>query len=140
MNNVFPQFKSIVVDNEQAARQALDRSDYVQTFLLIHALVESLLRHFLHETGEKPSFAGLVKKYEEYLQSEDYPIPTFVKELTEFNRRRNRIVHNLWQRGYTFTNKHTEPAATGAIIMYGLLIEWLEIFDPEITKHGFENN
>jgi len=139
MSKNFPEFKVIVTDNEHAVRHALDRGDFVQAFLLIHALIESLLRHFLHYTGRKSTFDGLIKKYEEYLQSESYRFPTFVKELTEFNRRRNRIVHNLWQRGYTFTNKSSEPAAGAAIIMYGLLIEWLETFDPEISEHGFQN-
>ena len=140
MSDGFPRFKSIVANNEQAAHQALGRGDYLQTVLLMHALVESLLRQFLHETGDKPSFAGLIKKYEDYLQSEGYPIPTFVKELTEFNKRRNRIVHNLWQRGYTFTNTQAELAAEGAVIMYGLLIEWLETFTPDIAEHGFHND
>ena len=139
MNDESSDFKKTVADYEQAARQALERGDYVQSFLLFHALVESVLRQFLHETEDKLSFAGLIKKYDEFLQSEEYPIPTFVKELTEFNRRRNRIVHNLWQRGYSITNKLTEPAASGAIILYGLLIEWLDTFNPDIAEYGFQN-
>jgi hypothetical protein len=98
------EFKVIIEDNEHAVHQALDRGYFVQAFLPVHALVESLLRQFLKQTGRKPSFDGLIKKYQKYLQSENYPFPTFEKELTAFNQRRNRIIHNLWQRGYTSTN------------------------------------
>ena len=137
MTNGFPEFKAIVADNERAARDALDRGDFVQAFLLVHTLVESLLRQFLGQTGHKHSFDALINKYEEFLQSVSYPIPTFVNELTQFNRRRNRIVHNLWRSGYTVTNKSAKQAAAGATIIYGLLIEWLETFDPDITERGF---
>ena len=140
MNEEFPRFAAIVTDNERAARQALDHGDFVQAFLLIHALVESLLRQFLHETGVKSSFAELIEKYKEFLLAEGQSTRTFVDELTLFNRRRNRLVHNLWHKGYTLTNKWAEQAAGTAIVTYGLLIEWLETFDPDITEHGFQNN
>ena len=130
-------FKAVVADNEQAAKRALDRGDFLQAFLLVHSLVESLLRVFLGETGARLTFDDLIKKYGERLRAEHYPTPKFVDELTQFNRRRNRIMHRLWEKGYTLTNKWAEPAASAAVIMYGLLIEWIETFEPEIGEKGY---
>lgn len=133
-----PNFSLIVSDNEQAVAQALAREDFVQAYLLVHALIEALLRLFLRvPEEEEASFNDLIQKYRAYLEEEHYPIPTFFDELTQFNRRRNRIVHQLWRKGFSFTNRQTEPAARAAVIMYGLLIEWLETFDHEITQIGF---
>jgi len=129
-----PDFSIIIKDNEHAAAQALASGQFVQAYLLVHALIEALLRLFLHiPEGKNVSFDNLIKEYRSYLEEEHYPIPTFVNELTQFNRRRNRIVHCLWRKGHSFTNRETETAARGAEMMYGLLIEWLETFDPEIT-------
>jgi hypothetical protein len=131
-------FSIIIKDNEQAAAQALADGHFVQAYLLVHALVEALLRLFLHiPEGENISFAMLIGRYKSYLEQERYPIPTFVEELTQFNRRRNRVVHQLWRKGHSFTNRQTESAARRAVMMYGLFIEWLETFDPEITRIGF---
>lgn len=130
-------FSYILKDNEAATALAIQRGDYLQAFLLVHALVESLLRAFLHSERKAGSFDDLITEYAAYLKKEHYPLPTFVDDLKNFNRRRNRIIHNLWQRGYTFANRQTEPATGAAVIMYGLLIEWLETFDPEIRQRGF---
>ena len=133
-----PDFSIIVRDNEQAAAQALADESFVQAYLLVHALIESLLRVFLRiSEGKDVSFHNLIRKYQSYLKEQDYPIPTFMNELTQLNRRRNRIVHRLWRKGFSLTNRQTEPAARAAVTMYGLLIEWLETFDPEITHIGF---
>jgi len=134
-----PDFSTIIRDNEQAAAQALADGHFVQAYLLVHALIEALLRLFLRISEEKNvSFDNLIQKYRSYLEEEHYSFPTFIDELTQFNRRRNRIVHQLWRKGHSFTNRKTEPAARGAVMIYGLLIEWLETFDPEITQIGFQ--
>jgi hypothetical protein len=133
-----PDFSIISKDNEQAAAHALDDGHFVQAYLLIHALVEALLRLFLRIPEEKDvSFDNLIQKYRSYLDQKHYPFPTFMDELTQFNRRRNRVVHQLWRKGHSSTNGQTESAARGAVMMYGLLIEWLKTFDPEITQIGF---
>ena len=133
-----PDFSRIVSDNEQAAAEALTRGDFVQAYLLVHALIEALLRLFLRiPDGEDISFNDVVLKYRGYLEEAHYPFPTFMDELTQFNRRRNRIVHQLWRKGFSFINRQTEQGARAAVMMYGLLIEWLETFNPEITKIGF---
>jgi hypothetical protein len=127
----------IIKENESFARSAYEKGDYVLCFLLSHALVESLLRAFLSQTG-KESFNELIVAYEKFLKSEGQTELTFVNELTRFNRRRNKVVHELWKTGYSATNKKLEPACRGAFTIFGLLIEWLETFDPEITESGFE--
>lgn len=122
-----------------AAAEALAARNFVQAYLLVHALIEALLRLFLRVPEENnASFADLVEKYRSYLKQMNYPYPTFIDELIQFNRRRNRIVHQLWQKGHSFTNRQTEPAARTAVIVYGLFIEWLETFDSEITQIGFQ--
>jgi hypothetical protein len=128
----------IVKDNEQAIAQALNDGNYVQAFLLVHALVESLLRIFLKETNDRATFSNLIGSYKKFLKREHYSLPIFIDELTKFNQRRNRIVHALWRKGFSLTNRQAEGAAHTAVIMYGLFIEWLETFDPEIMKAGFE--
>lgn len=138
MEEARPDFSLIVSDNEQAAAQALARGDFVQAYLLVHALIEALLRLFLRiPDGEDLSFNDLIHKYRAYLEKAHYPIPTFIDELTQFNRRRNQIVHQLWRKGLSFTNRQTEAAARAAVMMYRLFIEWLDTFDPEITQIGF---
>jgi hypothetical protein len=133
-----PDFTLMVRDNETAAAAALQRGDYMQAFLFVHVAVESLLRIFLRVTEEEVTFHSLVARYENFLRDQRAGAPTFVNELTQFNRRRNRMLHQLWRKGYTYTNSQAEGAARGAVMMYGLLIEWLETYDPEITKLGFE--
>jgi len=133
-----PDFSLIVGDNEPAAAQALARRDFLQAYLLVHALIEALLMLFLSiPDGENVSFNDLIHKYRAYRDEEHYQIPTFINELTQFNRRRNRIVHQLWRKGFSFTNRQTEATARAAVMIYGLFIEWLETFDPEITRIGF---
>ena len=133
-----PDFSIIIKDNEQAAAQALADGHFVQAYLLVHALVEALLRLFLRIPEQKTvTFDNLIQQYRSYLERERYPFPTFVDELTQFNRRRNRVVHELWRKGHSFTNRQAESAARAAVMMYGLLIEWLETFEPEITQIGF---
>lgn len=137
-NQARPDFSIIIKDNEQAAAQALAEGHFVQVYLLVHALVEALLRIFLSVPQEEDvSFHNLIQKYRSYLHEKGYPFPTFIDELTQFNRRRNRVVHQLWRKGHSFTNRQAEPAVRAAVMMYGLFIEWLETFDPEITQIGF---
>jgi len=122
---------NIIAENEAVARAAYNRSDYVLCLLLIHSLVEALLRAFLSQTGRE-SFNDLITIYEQYLKDQGQIRTTFVDELAQFNRRRNRIVHNLWKHGYGATNKKLEPACRAAFTMFGLFIEWLETFAPVI--------
>ncbi|HUT75433.1 MAG TPA: hypothetical protein VM221_11455 [Armatimonadota bacterium] len=133
-----PDFSLIIADNEAAAGRAFETGNFVHAYLLVHALVESLLRAFLGNQLEAANFCTLVDGYKRWLQQEKYPYPTFANELVEFNRRRNRIVHQLWRKGFSFTNRQAEPAARAAVVMYGLLIEWLADFQPEIVQLGFE--
>ncbi len=133
-------FPVVIADNESVAQAAINRGDYVQAFLLIHTLLESLLRTLLDKSDDKATFAELISKYKAFLKDQSYPRPTFIKELTELNRRRNRIVHDLWQRGYTLTNEQSQTAAAAALMVYGLFIEWLETFDPDINRYGFETS
>jgi len=139
-NQARPDLSIIIKDNEQAVAQALADGQFVQAYLLVHALVEALLRLFLRipEEDDEVRFHDLVRKYRSHLREEGYPSPTLIDELTQFNRRRNRVVHQLWRKGYSVSNRQTEPAARAAVIMYGLLIEWLDTFDPEITEIGFQ--
>ena len=130
--------RHIVKDNEQATAEALSRGDYVQAFLLVHVLIESLLRTFLKVDSEKEvRFSDLILEYDAYLKSQQYPYPDFVDDLEKFNRRRNRIVHDLWKRGFSVSNRQTERQAHAAVIIYGLFIEFVETFDETITESGF---
>jgi hypothetical protein len=86
---------------------------------------------------EDTTIHALIERYKRFLEEQEYPEPTFVKELTDFNRRRNRIVHQLWRKGFSFTNRQAEPAARAAVTVYGLLIEWIETFDLTIKAKGF---
>ncbi len=131
-------FSLIVGDNEKGVRAALDRGDYVLGFLLVHALVESMLRAFLRTTDSNATFNGLIQEYKGFLERQSPGIATFVEELTQFNRRRNRIVHELWQKGYTYTNREAEGAAGAAVLMYGLFIEFLQTFEPELAEKGYQ--
>jgi len=137
MNQKRVDLPSVVTDNESAVAQALAEKNYVQAFLLVHALIESLLRAFLGHEHKEDRFYDLIEAYKNYLSKNNYPFPTFVTELTEFNRRRNRITHKLWAKGYSETNRQTEAAAHTATLMYGLFIEWLQTFEPEIVERGF---
>lgn len=131
-------FSLIVKDNESAVQAALQRGDDLQAFLLVHALVESLLRVFLNVHGDEMRFHDLIRKYQEHLSARSPGVSTFVNELTQFNRRRNRIVHELWKKGHTATNSHAKDAATAAVLMYGLFIEFLQTHEPELADKGFE--
>ena len=132
-----PDYSFVVRGNEQAAANALSEGRYMDAFLLVHTLVEALLRAFLSVNKPRRSFNQLVAAYGTYLTDQSYPKAVFVDELQQLNHRRNRIVHQLWQHGYTYTNNQSKEAAKAAVIVYGLLIEWLETFDEEITKDGF---
>lgn len=131
-------FSFIVSDNEKFVQAALDRGDYLQALILIHVLIESLMRAFLELTDDNLRFQQLIEHYEEFLDRESLGIKSFVKELTEFNRRRNRIVHKLWRKGYTFTNRQAKDAATASILMYGLFIEFLQTYDENLEGKGFK--
>jgi hypothetical protein len=130
----------IVSDNEEAAQAALGRGDYLQAFLLVHVLVEALLRAFLLEEKERTTFNELIKKYAVSLEKRSPTIRTFVDELTHFNQRRNRIVHSLWVKGYSHTNKQVEEAAFAAVAMYSLFIEFLLTYDSDLASKGFTLN
>lgn len=131
-------FSLIVADNESAVKVALDRGDNLQAFLLMHALIESLLRVFLNAHGKEITFHQLIQCYENFLKEHSLGVTTFIDELTQFNQRRNRIIHELWRKGYSFTNRQTEDAATASVLMYGLFIEFLQTFDPELSDIGFK--
>ena len=131
-------FSLIIKDNEGAVQEAFDRGDYLQAFILIHTMLESLLRLFLNVKDEKVNFSSLIKRYDKFLENEHYPVKTLVDELIQFNRRRNKIIHQLWGKGYSYTNRQSKGAAEAALILYGLSIEFLETWDPEITRIGFE--
>jgi hypothetical protein len=128
----------IVKENEKVARRAYVQGDYVLCYLLSHALIESLLRAFLEQTGNE-SFNDLIIAYDKFLKSSGQTNSLFFKELTEFNRRRNRVVHQLWANGYFATNEKLESACRNAFLMLGLFTEWLETFDPKISELGFDN-
>lgn len=139
--NASSDFSINIKDNEQAIAAALAEGHFLQAYILVHALIEALLRLFLRiPENEYVSFANLIQKYRSYLKQEGYPFPTFIDELTKLNRWRNRIVHQLWRKGHSFTNRQTEPAAHAAAMVYGLFIEWLETFDSKITQSGFRKN
>ena len=135
-----PNLNFIVADNESAVQSALTSMNYVQVFLLVHSLIESLLRAFLDKLDPdlELRFSELIKGYEARLAEEHYPSPTFVKELTEFNRRRNRIIHCLWRNGFTHTNTNLKDAAEAAVHLYSLFIEWLQTFDDDLENLGFK--
>jgi hypothetical protein len=133
-----PSAKSVTIqDNESAVARSLADANYVQSYLLVHALTEALLRAVLGRDDDRLSFNDLINAYRMFLDQNNYPIPTFVDDLVQFNRRRNRIIHQVWRKGYTATNEQTEPAARAAVLMYGLLIEWFETFDDSIGEKGF---
>ena len=138
MHNKLKISSKIIEDNETAVARAISDENYVQGYLLIHSLIESLLRVFLGLEDEKKRFYDLIQAYRSYLVTINYPAMTFVDELEKFNKRRNRIVHDLWKKGYSATNKQAESATTAAVMMYGLFIEWLETFDEHFSERGFE--
>ncbi|MHB1664973.1 MAG: hypothetical protein ACYCT7_06915 [bacterium] len=131
-------FSLIIKDNENILAGALEHGDYVKSILLAYSLIESLLRMFLNEHNEEIKFTTLIKKYKDFLLEEKYVVPTFVKELQDFNKRRNRIIHQLWSKGYTFTNRQAEDAAVVSVNMYGLFIEFLQTLDENLIKIGFK--
>ena len=98
----------------------------MDAFLLVHTLVEALLRAFLGVDKPCRSFNQLVAAYGTYLTDQGYPKAVFVGELQQLNQRRNRIVHQLWQHGYTYTNNQSKEVAEAPVDVYSLLIEWLE--------------
>lgn len=133
-------FSFIIKDNESAAQEALIRGDYLQAFLLVHALVESVMRIFLGIPDEDYKFNLLIEEYKKFLNQESPGISSFVEDLKQFNRRRNRIAHNLWRKGYTFTNRQAKDAAYTAVMVYGLFIEFLQTYDEDLRNKGFHND
>jgi hypothetical protein len=132
-------FPDIVRDNEDAIAQAIADGRNIEAFLLFHGLLESLLRRFLKIDGDV-RFIDLIRRYSDFLKSEGQTNSGFVDELIKFNQRRNRIIHQLWWRGYSETNTRTRQAVNAAHLMYGLFIEWLETFDPNIVEAGLERD
>jgi hypothetical protein len=129
----------VIHDNEAAARAAFDRGDYVLCFLLEHARVESLLRTHLNNWRPRVRFEELVAAYIALQKSEGQPGDDFVEDLIGFNRRRNSVVHRLSSVGYSKTNRgqNLRAVCQAAMMMYGLFIEWLETFDPDVCCAGF---
>jgi len=136
MKQLFPLDSKVIAENEDAARKAYERGDYIACLLIIHALIEALLRTFL-DGNEKKRFSDLVGEYKRFLEKERQTEPVFVDELIQFNRRRNRTIHNLWEKGYVEINRKLEPVCRTAFIMYGLFIEWLQTFNDNIAEAGF---
>jgi hypothetical protein len=56
----------VLKDNEQAVAYSLQQKNYVQAFLLVHALIESLLRVFLSKKDESLRFCDLKRFRLEY--------------------------------------------------------------------------
>ena len=81
MESPRPDFSTIVWDNERAVAGALDQGNFVQAFLLTHALGEALLCLFLRDLGDRLSSHGLVWSYSEFLGSEGCASSTFMIEL-----------------------------------------------------------
>lgn len=127
----------IIRENENAARDAFDKGDYVICFLLIHSLIESLLRTFLGITRDI-TFNNLIKSFDKLMKNESQTESTFINELTELNRRRNRVIHQLWKKGYSLTNVKLKETCQISIIVFGLLIEWISTFNSEIDESGFD--
>ena len=130
--------RAIIEDNEAAVKAAYLHGDYVTCFLLIHTLIEAILRALLKKT-KREKFTDLIKEYEMFLRKQGQKRLTFVDELTKFNQRRNNVIHELWERGYSATNRKLGSVCRKAFSMYGLFIEWLETFEPKIKIYGFEH-
>ena len=81
--------REIVEDNKKAAHKAYLRGDYVSCFLLMHSLIEALLRAFLSKT-KRETFKELIKTYEKFLKQARQKKPTFANELIKFNKGRNK--------------------------------------------------
>ncbi|GMQ89581.1 MAG: hypothetical protein BMS9Abin09_1083 [Gammaproteobacteria bacterium] len=124
-------YTEAVRENEAELQRALEAGGYVQVVMLSHALIESYLREFLGEKEDEVKFSYLIKRYRKYLDSIKYPIPTFVEDLTQFNRRRNRVVHQLWKKGYKRINEDLKDVAGYAQLTYALYVQWLLTFDPD---------
>lgn len=132
-----PDFSLIVRDNEHAAASALERGDFLSALLLVHTLIEALLRLFLNRHGHHEKFSDLVGALARDLKQQGVPEPPFLNELRGLNKHRNDAVHGLWRRGYSDTNRTVATSARAALLLYGLVIEWLETVDPDITSVGF---
>ncbi len=137
MHNAPQRLSKIIEDNEAAVAAALLEGRHLDAFLLVHALIEALLRIFLDEKGDRFRFVDLIAGYEKFLEENNYPMPTFVTQLSVFNRRRNRVVHQLWRKGLSNTNSEIENTANAAVTVYCLFIEWLRTFDEELEEKGF---
>jgi hypothetical protein len=128
---------AVVRENETVARRAYSREDYVLCVLLSHALMESLLRAFLGKWGNE-QFCGLIAALERRMASEGQMEVPFLKPLRDFNQRRNHMVHELWTKGYQTINAELEPSCRAAFMVFGLLTEWLETFEPGLHESGFD--
>ncbi|MEW5797127.1 MAG: hypothetical protein AB1772_12320 [Candidatus Zixiibacteriota bacterium] len=53
----------IVSDNEQAVATALSSGSYVLAFLLVHSLIEGLLRFVLRKNDDRVKFSQLIVKF-----------------------------------------------------------------------------
>ncbi len=124
-------YTAAVQENEAELQRSMESGGYVQVVLLSHTLIESYLREFLGEKKEEVRFSYLIARYQKYLDGIKYPTPTFVEELTQLNRRRNRVVHQLWRKGYKRTNEDLKDVAGYAQLTYALYVQWLLTFDPD---------
>ncbi len=66
-----PDFSFIVRDNEAAAARALRERNFVHAYLLVHAVVESLLRVFLNDHRQRVTFGELIEGC--FLSEQHYP-------------------------------------------------------------------
>ncbi len=131
--------RSTIKDNEGAVARALQQGNYILSYLIVHSLIELLLRTFLCVPQEEESdFADLVKSYKEHMLSQHHADALFENELTQFNLRRDRFFAQIRERGFSTVNEQTRAQAAMAVNVYGLLIEYLETFDANIGEMGFD--
>ena len=131
--------RSTIKDNEGAVARALQQGNYVLSYLIVHSLIELLLRKFLCVPQEEEyDFADLVKSYKEHMLSRHHANALFENELTHFNLRKHRFSAQIRERGFSAVNEQTRDQAATAVKVYGLLIEYLETFDANIREMGFD--
>ena len=131
-----------IEDLENKAVEFFEQREFLVSFLLFHTLTEALLRAFLRKGDKETRFSNLVKDLESFLCTPPYAQPRgsvqrTIKQLTEYNQFRNRIIHNLWKHGYSRWNILCKEAARQAYIIYLLTAEYLETFSDELNKYHF---
>lgn len=137
----------IIQDLEKQAYKFWKNGDYYILFLIFHSLLEGALRDFLKIPFNKGlKFSELINKLQDFLTTEPYKQPEefpgeLTKNLKNFNKMRNKLIHNLWKCGYLDLNKKSKKIAQRAFITYNLEIEYLATFDEEFQqKWGVNQN